>query len=72
MQCVVGNQLIQVDLPSGATNSQVLTWSTVNNAAYRANPLEICCDQIMDCVQPHIDGLQAQINTLSTLLCPCG
>lgn len=72
MQCVVGNQLIQVDLPSGATNSQVLTWSTVNNAAYRANPLEICCDQIMDCVQPYIDGLQSQINVLSSLLCPCG
>lgn len=72
MQCVVGNQLIQVDLPSGATNSQVLTWDAVNSVAYRANPLEICCDQIMDCVQPYIDGLQSQINVLSSLLCPCG
>jgi len=71
MHMIIGPSLIQVDLPGGATNGQVLTRSTINDVAYRANPLEICCDQIQECMAPIIAGLQAQINILAQLLCPC-
>lgn len=71
MQCVVGNQLIQVDLPSGGTNGQVLTWNATASTAYRANPLTICCDQIIGCVQPLLDMIQNQINLIVQQLCPC-
>jgi hypothetical protein len=71
MQCIVGNQLIQVDLPSGGTNGQVLTWNATASTAYRANPLTVCCDQIIGCVQPLLDMIQNQINLIVQQLCPC-
>lgn len=71
MHAIIWLNLIQIDLPGGATNSQVLTWSTVNDVAYRANPLEICCDQIQACMQPIIDMIQNEINIIVQQLCPC-
>lgn len=63
--------LLQVGLPTWGTNSQVLTWNSTTNTAYRANPLDICCDQVIKCVQPYIDILQNQINIIAWQLCPC-
>lgn len=71
MQMIVGSNLIQVDLPSGGTAGQVLTWNAVNQVAYRANPLDICCDQIQACMDPIIASLQNQINIIAGQLCPC-
>ena len=71
LQMIIGTNLIQVDLPSGATAGQVLTRNATNEVAYWANPLEICCDQIQACMAPIIAGIQSEINLLSLLLCPC-
>lgn len=78
----VGNNLLTVGLPLWGTTGQVLTWSEDSDAAYRANPLAICCDQIQSCMAPIIAGLQnqldtsisslqSQINIIAGQLCPC-
>ena len=62
---------LNISLPNPRLPGQVLTWNGLTNQAYRANPIDICCDQIIDCMQPIIDSLQHQISIIAGQLCPC-
>ena len=68
----LGNWGLNVSLPNPRTNWQVLTWSDTLNSAYRANPIDVCCDRVYSCMEPIIASLQNQINILAGQLCPCG
>lgn len=71
LQMSVWANIIQVDLPIGGTTWQVLTWNAINQVAYRANPIDVCCDQIQSCMAPIIAALQAEISIIAGQLCPC-
>lgn len=72
LQMVVWANLLQIDLPSGGTNGQVLTWDATSETAYRANITTLCCDRVYDCMNPIVAWLQNQINIIAGQLCPCG
>ena len=58
------NDQINIYLPGGWLDGQVLTRDADNWYAYWDEPMEVCCDWVHDCMQPIIDMLQNQINNI--------
>lgn len=71
LRFIVWANTLQIGLPTGGTNWQVLTWNSTNSAAERANVSDLQCNEVMACMQPITDMLQNQINIIAGQLCPC-